>query len=121
MVTECVGGLFGTEPRLWRWKISRIVAEASRELGYPILKPEQLDIMVTFVEGRDFFLYSTNLLWKELVLLRFALHFRLDSQERAWVFYCCCSDSPCGDHEGSGRLNKRIAIVCETCYSNYSP
>ena len=38
-----------------RLKISRIVAEAARELGYPILKPEQLDITVTFVEGRDVF------------------------------------------------------------------
>ncbi len=63
-----------------RLKISRIVAEAARELGYPILKPEQLNITVTFVEGRDVFLYSTNWLWKELVLLRFALHFQLDSQ-----------------------------------------
>ncbi len=39
-----------------RLKISRIVAEAARELGYPILKPEQLDITVTFVEGRDVFI-----------------------------------------------------------------
>ena len=29
--------------------------EAAKELGYPAMKPEQVDVAVTFVEGRDVF------------------------------------------------------------------
>lgn len=35
--------------------VTRSITEATRELGYPIMKPEQLDITVAFVEGRDVF------------------------------------------------------------------
>ena len=28
---------------------------AAKELGYPVLKPEQLDVLLTFVKGRDVF------------------------------------------------------------------
>ena len=31
--------------------VTRSITEAARELGYPITKPEQLDITVAFVEG----------------------------------------------------------------------
>ena len=31
------------------------VTEAAKELGYPVMKPEQLDVVVAFVQGRDVF------------------------------------------------------------------
>ena len=31
------------------------VTETDKELGYPAIKPEQVDVAVTFVEGRDVF------------------------------------------------------------------
>ncbi len=33
-------------------RISTSIVEAARELGYPIM-PEQLDVTIAFVEGRD--------------------------------------------------------------------
>ncbi len=36
-------------------RISTSIVEAARELGYPIMKPEQLDVTIAFVEGRDVF------------------------------------------------------------------
>ncbi len=37
-------------------RISTSIVEAARELGYPIMKPEQqLDVTIAFVEGRDLF------------------------------------------------------------------
>ena len=31
------------------------ICRAAQELGYPVLKPEQLDVLVNFVKGRDVF------------------------------------------------------------------
>ena len=36
-------------------EIREAVKSAAKELGYPDLKPEQLDVMETFVKGRDVF------------------------------------------------------------------
>ena len=36
-------------------KIKEIVSEAGKELGYPSMKAEQLDVVVAFLEGRDVF------------------------------------------------------------------
>ncbi len=36
-------------------RISACISEAARELGYPAVKPEQLDVTVAFIGGRDVF------------------------------------------------------------------
>ena len=36
-------------------EIRKAAKSAAKELGYPDLKPEQLDIVETFVKGRDVF------------------------------------------------------------------
>ena len=39
-----------------RSKIVReCITEAAKELGYLVMKPEQLDVAVAFIEGRDVF------------------------------------------------------------------
>ena len=35
--------------------IKKIVSEAGKELGYPSMKAEQVDVAVAFLEGRDVF------------------------------------------------------------------
>lgn len=37
--------------------VTRSITEAAKELGYPLMKPEQLDITVAFVEGRNVFVF----------------------------------------------------------------
>ena len=35
--------------------VSDCVTEAAKELGYPVMKPEQLDVTMAFVEDLQFF------------------------------------------------------------------
>lgn len=35
--------------------VKESICRAAEELGYPMLKPEQLDVLLTFVKGRDVF------------------------------------------------------------------
>ena len=36
-------------------EIRKIVTEAGKELGYPIMKPEQLEVVEPLLKGRDVF------------------------------------------------------------------
>ena len=47
------------------------VTDAAKELGnlgYPEMKPEQLEVAATLIEGRDVFFSSTYWLWQEFML-----------------------------------------------------
>ena len=35
--------------------VCECITEAAKELGYPAMKPEQLDVTTAFIEGRDVF------------------------------------------------------------------
>ena len=39
----------------WTSFVCECIIEAARELGYPAMKPEQLDVTKAFIEGRDVF------------------------------------------------------------------
>ena len=36
-------------------KVTQAVTEAANELGFPVLKPEQLEVVTSFLRGRDVF------------------------------------------------------------------
>ncbi len=36
-------------------KVTQAVAEAANELGFPVLKPKQLEVVTSFLRGRDVF------------------------------------------------------------------
>ena len=36
-------------------RVKECVTDAGKELGYPKMKPEQLEVAATFIEGRDVF------------------------------------------------------------------
>ena len=44
-------------------EIRKIVTEAGKELGYPIMKPEQLEVVETLLKGRDVFANPSYWLW----------------------------------------------------------
>ena len=49
---------------LWRDILSLVkecITDVAKELGYPEMKPEQLEVAATFIEGRDVFFSSVNL------------------------------------------------------------
>ena len=39
---------------LWE-RVKECVTDAAKELGYPEMKPEQLEVAASFIEGRDVF------------------------------------------------------------------
>ena len=44
------------------------ITDAAKELDYPEMKPEQLEVAATFIEGRDVFFRSAYWLWQEFML-----------------------------------------------------
>ena len=48
--------------------VTECVTDAAKELGYPEMKPEQLEVAATFIEGRDIFFSFAYWLWQEFML-----------------------------------------------------
>ena len=79
------------------------ICRAAQELGYPVLKPEQLDVLVNFVKGRDVFAVLPTGFGKSLLGLLTTCMGRVP-QQRTWILHCCRCDSSSDNHERSGTI-----------------
>ena len=85
--------------------VVQCVTEAAMELGYSSMKPEQVEVAVVLIEGRDVFAILPTGLVKATVML--ACQWRsINSEERAGLFHCRCSFPSSGHHERPGKIRK---------------
>ena len=99
-------------------EIREAAKSAAKDLGYPDLKPEQLDVVETFVKGRDVFTVLPTGFGKSLCFACLPIVFDklLGSvgEERSIVV----GYSPDSDHERSGECILLVRTGLQYCLPN---
>ena len=77
------------------------------ELGYSSMKPEQVEVAVALIEGRDVFAILPTGFGKSLCYACLPVAFdKCQKKERAGLFHCRCSFPSSGHHERPGKIRK---------------
>ena len=84
-------------------RVKECVTDAAKELGYPEMKPEQLEAAASFIEGRDVFSVLPTGFGKSLCYACLPLAFDQFMKKRARLFFSHRRDPSCVNNGRSGK------------------
>ena len=94
-------------------EIREAARSVAKDLGYPNLKPERLEVVETFVKGRDVFAVLPTGYGKSLCFGCLPINCQVEEERTAQSYNYSGSNSSNSDHEGPGEWHCASLLVLQ--------